>query len=73
MDGAWHSTLSQTNVLSAGTTRLPRDLRLQVGEGRMADDLRSLRPTRPLQLDVMTQGQLALHMPVPSSVPARNK
>ncbi|MEU4089467.1 acetoacetate decarboxylase family protein [Streptomyces aureus] len=73
IDSAWHSTLSQTNVLSAGTTRRPRDLRLQVGEGRMADDLRSLRPIRTLQLDVMTQGQLALHMPVPTSVPSRNK
>ncbi|MGW2960779.1 acetoacetate decarboxylase family protein [Streptomyces sp. NPDC001220] len=73
INGAWHSTLSQTNVLSAGTTRLPRDIQLQVGEGRMADDLRSLRPMRTLQLDVMTQGQLALHMPVPTSVPSRNK
>ncbi|MFE4696844.1 acetoacetate decarboxylase family protein [Streptomyces sp. NPDC056738] len=73
IDGAWHSTLSQTNVLSAGTTRRPRHLHLQVGEGRMADDLRSLRPIRTLQLDVMTQGQLALHMPVPTSVPIRNK
>ncbi|MFJ2395845.1 acetoacetate decarboxylase family protein [Streptomyces sp. NPDC087843] len=70
---AWHSTLSQTNVLSAGTTRLPRDIRLQVGEGRMADDLRSLRPIRTLQFDVMTSGQLALHMPVPTSVPSRTK
>ncbi|MFF0969463.1 acetoacetate decarboxylase family protein [Streptomyces sp. NPDC003703] len=66
--GAWHSTLSQTNVLSAGTTLLPRGVTLQTGEGRMSDDLRSLRPVRPVQLDVMTEGQLALHMPVPTSV-----
>ncbi|MFC4329948.1 acetoacetate decarboxylase family protein [Streptomyces andamanensis] len=66
--GAWHSTLSQTNVLSAGATLLPRGVTLQAGEGRMADDLRSLRPVRPVQLDVMTEGQLALHMPVPTSV-----
>ncbi|MER6472864.1 acetoacetate decarboxylase family protein [Streptomyces collinus] len=73
IDGAWHSTLSQTNVLSAGTTRAPRDLALHVGQGRMADDLRSLRPIRTLQFDVMTHGQLALHMPVPTSVPSRDK
>ncbi|EYT79804.1 acetoacetate decarboxylase [Streptomyces sp. Tu 6176] len=66
--GAWHSTLSQTNVLSAGAMLLPRGVTLQAGEGRMADDLRSLRPVRPVQLDVMTEGQLALHMPVPTSV-----
>lgn len=73
INGAWHSTLSQTNVLSAGTTRFPRDVALQVGEGRMADDLRSLKPIRTIQFDVMTEGQLALHMPVPTSVQSRNK
>ncbi|MEU5055372.1 MULTISPECIES: acetoacetate decarboxylase family protein [unclassified Streptomyces] len=71
IDGAWHSTLSQTNVLSAGTALVPRDVQLQVGEGRMADDLRSLRPIRKVQLDVVTEGQLALHMPVPTSVQRR--
>ncbi|NMO34778.1 acetoacetate decarboxylase family protein [Streptomyces sp. GMY01] len=71
VDGAWHSTLNQTNVLSAGTALLPRDVRLQVGEGRMADDLRSLKPIRQIQLDVMTEGQAALHMPVPTSVQSR--
>lgn len=73
IDGAWHSTVSQTNVLSAGTTRSTRGISLDIGEGRMADDLRSLKPVRTLQFDVMTQGQLALHMPVPTSVPSRNK
>ncbi|MFF8564597.1 acetoacetate decarboxylase family protein [Streptomyces albidoflavus] len=66
--GAWHSTLNQTHVLTAGTARRTRDVALEIGEGRMADDLRSLRPTRTVQFDVMTQGQAALHMPVPTSV-----
>ncbi|MEU6814580.1 acetoacetate decarboxylase family protein [Streptomyces sp. NPDC046860] len=69
--GAWHSTLSQTNVLSAGTSLVPRGVRLTVGQGRMADDLRSLRPMRTVQFDVVTEGQLALHMPVPTSVRTR--
>ncbi|MEU8931644.1 acetoacetate decarboxylase family protein [Streptomyces sp. NPDC048409] len=68
---AWHSTLSQTNVLSAGAELVPRKLALRVGEGRMADDLRSLRPVRTIQFDVVTEGQLALHMPVPTSVRGR--
>ncbi|MFJ5643773.1 acetoacetate decarboxylase family protein [Streptomyces sp. NPDC093223] len=68
---AWHSTLSQTNVLSSGTELVPRKLALRVGEGRMADDLRSLRPVRTIQFDVVTEGQLALHMPVPTSVRGR--
>lgn len=54
--GAWHSTLNQTHVLTAGTTRRTRDVALEVGEGRMADDLRALRPGRTLQFDVMPPG-----------------
>ncbi|MYX12050.1 acetoacetate decarboxylase [Streptomyces sp. SID8374] len=73
INGAWHSTLSQTNVLNAGTTRGTSGISLRVGEGRMADDLRSLKPKRTMQFDVMSEGQLALHMPVPTSVPRRNK
>jgi hypothetical protein len=72
IDGAWHSTLSQINMLSAGTALFPRGIELEVGQGRMADDLRSLAPITTVRLDVMTEGQLALHMPVPASVPGRN-
>ena len=68
INGAWHSTLSQTNVLSAGRVRFPRNVDLQVGQGRMADDLRSLKPVKTVQLNVTTEGQLAPHMPVPTSV-----
>lgn len=69
--GSWHSTLSQTNVLSAGTARFPRGVDLQIGQGRMADDLRALKPIKTIQFDVVTEGQLALHMPV--SVPVRDR
>ena len=69
IDGAWHSTFSQTNVLSAGSVSFPRNVDLQIGQGRMADDLRSLKPVKTVRLDVVTEGQLALHMPVPTSVP----
>ncbi|MFF7604263.1 acetoacetate decarboxylase family protein [Streptomyces parvulus] len=73
IDGAWHSTLNQTNVLNAGTTRNTSGIALQLGEGRMSDDLRSLKPKRTIQFDVMTEGQAALHMPVPTSVQSRDK
>ncbi|MFK0246939.1 acetoacetate decarboxylase family protein [Amycolatopsis azurea] len=68
IDGAWHSTLSQTNVLSAGTARFPRAVDLRLGHGRMAEDLRSLDPIKTVQFDVVTEGQLALHLPAPISV-----
>ncbi|KAA0021365.1 acetoacetate decarboxylase family protein [Antrihabitans cavernicola] len=70
INGAWHSTTSQTNQLSAGSALLPRNLDLRLGSGRLSDDVRSLKPIRTVRLDVTTEGQLALHMPVPTSVPA---
>ncbi|MGW7567599.1 acetoacetate decarboxylase family protein [Streptomyces tendae] len=73
INGAWHSTLNQTNVLTAGTTRSTSGITLQLGEGRMSDDLRSLKPKRTLQFDVVTEGQAALHMPVLTSVQSRIK
>ncbi|CRZ16246.1 hypothetical protein BN2156_03113 [Mycolicibacterium neworleansense] len=71
LGGAWHSTLSQTNVLSEGTARFPRRVDLQIGHGRMADDLRALKTIKTIQLNVVTEGQLALHMAVPVSVRVR--
>ncbi len=71
IDGAWHATYSETNVLSSGTTRRPRMVELTLGEGRLSDDVRSLKPIRTVQFDVVTEGQLALHMPVPTSIQAR--
>ncbi|WP_381559659.1 acetoacetate decarboxylase family protein [Streptomyces eurythermus] len=73
IDGAWHSTLNQTNVLSAGTTHGTRGVTLRLGAGRMSDDLRSLAPKRAIRFDVMTEGQAALHMPVPTSVHSLGK
>ncbi|MFE6924517.1 acetoacetate decarboxylase family protein [Nocardia sp. NPDC057663] len=70
--GGWHSTLSQTNILSAGSALFPRDVDLRTGRGRLSEDLRSLSPFKTVRLDVTTEGQLALHMPVPTSVPSRN-
>ncbi|MGW4338064.1 acetoacetate decarboxylase family protein [Rhodococcus koreensis] len=71
INGSWHSTLSQTNVLSTGSTYLPRSIDLRIGQGRMSDDVRSLAPIRTVRLDVTTEAQLALHMPVPISIPSR--
>ncbi|MFC9473021.1 acetoacetate decarboxylase family protein [Nocardia sp. NPDC056952] len=67
--GAWHSTMTQINTLSASSTSFPRGVDLQLGKGRLSDDLRSLEPIRNLRLDVITEGQVALHMPVPISMP----
>lgn len=68
----WQSTFNQTNLLAAGSARFPRGARLELGQGRMSDDIRALKPIRTLGLDVATEAQAALHMPVTTSVrPAR--
>ncbi|MFD5177819.1 acetoacetate decarboxylase family protein [Nocardia sp. NPDC058379] len=71
MDGAWFATLSQINLLSAGSASFPRGVDLRLGRGRLSEDLRSLAPIKTVRLDVTTEGQLALHMPVPTSVRSR--
>ena len=70
LNGGWNQTLSQTNNLALGSNLLPRDVGLEIGSGRLSDDIRSLKPKRPLRLDVFTECQNALHIPVPVSFPA---
>lgn len=71
LGGGWNQTLSQTNNLAFGSRLLPQDVGLELGSGRLSDDIRSLRPKRPLRLDVHTECQNALHIPVPVSFPIR--
>lgn len=71
LNGGWHQTLSQTNNLVFGSDLLPRDVGLELGSGRMSEDIRSLRPKHPLRLDVFSECQNALHIPVPVSFPTR--
>lgn len=68
VDGRWHSTTNQTHVLESGQRMLPRDARLTLGTGRLSDDIRSVAPRTLLRLDVSTRAQMALHMPVATSV-----
>jgi hypothetical protein len=68
---SWHSTLTQTNMLAGGVSLLPRDIGLTLGSGRVSDDVRSLEFIRPVQFEVATETQIALHMPAPISVATR--
>ncbi|NNG39541.1 acetoacetate decarboxylase [Flexivirga sp. ID2601S] len=68
----WFSTLSQTNVLASGVQLLPRKVDVELGNGRVSDDLRSLETIRPLQFEVATEVQIALHLPAPISVATRS-
>ncbi|KAF0845218.1 acetoacetate decarboxylase family protein [Nocardia caishijiensis] len=67
--GAWHATQTQINMLAGGSAGLPRGVDLQLGHGRLSEDLRFLDPIKTVRLDVITEGQVALHMPIPTSMP----
>lgn len=69
LKGGWNATLSQTNNLASGSSLLPRDVSLELGAGRLSDDVRSLKPIKLLRFDVTTEAQNALHIPVPVSIP----
>lgn len=71
LGGGWNATLSQTNTLAAGSKLLPKDATLKLGSGRLTNDVRSLKPIKALRLDVFTECQNALHIPVPVSFPAK--
>ncbi|WP_340538876.1 acetoacetate decarboxylase family protein [Nocardioides sp. GXZ039] len=71
LGGGWNATLSQTNNLAGGGRLLPRGVSLQLGDGRLSSDVRSLEPIRMLRYEVFTDCQNALHIPVPVSMPDR--
>ncbi|HEX7738109.1 MAG TPA: acetoacetate decarboxylase family protein, partial [Marmoricola sp.] len=57
LNGGWNATLSQTNNLASGSRLLPRNVSLELGSGRLTDDVRSLKPIKALRLDVFTECQ----------------
>lgn len=71
LNGGWNATLNQTNNLTTGSALLPRAVSLELGSGRLSDDVRSLKPIKALRFDVSTECQNALHIPVPVSFPQR--
>lgn len=71
LNGGWNATLSQTNNLALGSRLLPRDVSLELGSGRLTDDVHSLEPIRILRFDVVSECQNALHIPVPVSIAAK--
>ncbi|MFT3865678.1 MAG: acetoacetate decarboxylase family protein [Solirubrobacterales bacterium] len=68
LDGVWHESRSILNLLSSGSSLLPRGVEITHGSGRLSDDLASLRPIRTLAVEATTSAQLALNMPVPTSI-----
>ncbi len=67
IDGRWHRTTVHTNKLRLGQKLLPRDISLGFGTGAVSQLLKALGVGRLLRMDVMTDGQLVLNLPIPAN------
>ena len=65
IDGAWHQTKVQNNVLSYGEQTLPKEVELTRHGGPMSQLLDGLGAGKILRLEVVKDGQIALNMPTP--------
>ncbi len=65
IDGAWHQTSVQTNMLSFAQRILPRDARLTRGGGPLSQLLDGLGASTQVRLDVVKDAQFVLNLPTP--------
>ncbi|RQU46035.1 acetoacetate decarboxylase [Burkholderia cenocepacia] len=63
IDGEWHQTLVQTNVLSFAQRLFPRDVNLTRHGGPLSQLLDGLGASTVLRMDVVKDAQLVLNMP----------
>lgn len=66
VDGVWHQTIVQTNILSFAQSTLPRDVTLTRNGGPLSQLLDGLGAGRMLRLDIIKDGQIVLNLPTPS-------
>ncbi len=65
IDGTWHQTLVQSNVLTFGERMFPRDVALTRGGGPISQLLDGLGASTILRMNVVKDGQIILNMPLP--------
>ena len=70
IDGVWHQATAVTNKLTLGQTTFPHEARLTRAGAPLSQLLDGLGPTRMLRLDVVSNAQIVLHMPVPLAATA---
>ncbi len=63
IDGEWHQTRVQTNMLSFAQRLLPRDVRLARHDGPLSQLLDGLGASTVLRMDVVKDAQVVLNMP----------
>jgi hypothetical protein len=65
IDGRWHQTVVQWNMLSFAQTLLPKGVELTRAGGPMSQLLDGLGARKVLRMDVVKDAQLVLNMPRP--------
>ncbi|QHH95337.1 acetoacetate decarboxylase [Acinetobacter gyllenbergii] len=63
VDGKWHQTQVQSNLLSFGQRLLPRKIKLARHGGPLSQLLDELGASKILRLDVIQDAQVILHLP----------
>ncbi|MFV5646158.1 acetoacetate decarboxylase, partial [Acinetobacter baumannii] len=65
VDGKWHQTDVQSNVLSFAQKLFPKKVQLEKNEGPLSTLLNELGASRILRLDVIQDAQVVLNLPIP--------
>ena len=67
VDGEWHRSVLESNTLSYAEAVLPCGVKLQRAGGPLSQWLDRLGAATVLRLEVVREGQLVLHLPVPAA------
>lgn len=65
VDGEWHQTEVQSNILSFAQKLFPKNVQLERNEGPLTTLLNELGASRILRLDVIEDAQVVLNLPTP--------
>lgn len=65
VDGKWHRTEVQSNILSFAQKLFPKNVQLEKNEGPLTTLLNELGASRILRLDVIEDAQVVLNLPTP--------
>lgn len=64
VDGTWHQTEVQSNILSFAQKLFPKNIQLEKNEGPLTNLLNELGASKILRLDVIEDAQVVLNLPV---------
>jgi len=65
VDGKWHQTEVQSNILSFAQKLFPKNVQLEKNEGPLTRLLNELGASKILRLDVVEDAQVVLNLPTP--------